>query len=76
MQTTNCENFDDILSKIGEEGRYQKLLVYGFMMLLMILAPLMELSPVFLMNVPSHWCHVPGRNQTDIEEWKNLTLPM
>ncbi|CAG7817265.1 unnamed protein product, partial [Allacma fusca] len=29
-----------------------------------------------MLSVPNHWCHVPGKpNSTDIDVWKNFTLP-
>ncbi|KAL5284853.1 hypothetical protein ACFFRR_006894 [Megaselia abdita] len=32
---------------------------------------------ILALNVPDHWCVVPGRNNTNftLEEWKNITLP-
>ncbi|OXA38895.1 Organic cation transporter 1 [Folsomia candida] len=76
-----CSDFDDILSIIGSEGRYQKLLTYGFLAPLMIISPLLELSSVFLFDIPNHWCHVPAPHSSYFSPdndtaWKNATLPM
>ncbi|PSN43702.1 hypothetical protein C0J52_18636 [Blattella germanica] len=32
---------------------------------------------ILAVTLPNHWCHVPGRNETNltIEEWKQLTIP-
>ncbi|GLV42087.1 uncharacterized protein CBL_04954 [Carabus blaptoides fortunei] len=35
------------------------------------------LNIILVLSVPDHWCHIPGRENTNytLEEWKNLTLP-
>ncbi|CAG7834483.1 unnamed protein product [Allacma fusca] len=77
LKETKCDDFDDILEIIGSQGKFQKILLYG------VLAPLTAAEPLFILNIifmlfePDHWCHVPGRdNLTDVETWKNLTIPM
>ena len=35
-------------------------------------------SIVFQTVVPDHWCHVPGREDTNftVKEWKSITIPL
>ena len=70
------EDFDDVLEVVGSEGKYQKLLLYVMLSPLTAIMPLFVMNTIFLVSVPDHWCHVPGRpNDTDLDTWKNLTLP-
>jgi hypothetical protein len=40
-------------------------------------ASMAYMNIILAMNVPDHWCNVPGREMTkfDAETWKNITLP-
>ena len=70
-------DFDEILEDIGGEGKYQKFLLYGFVGPVSLMVPFFMFNIVFMLYEPEHWCHVPGRdNSTDMETWKNLTLPL
>ena len=71
------EDFDELLDIVGSEGRFQKILLYGYLGPLSLLVPLFMYNIVFMVYQPDHWCHVPGRNSTtDLDTWKSLTLPM
>ena len=73
---SKCEDFDDLLDLVGAEGRFQKLFLYAVLGPVSLLAPLFMFNIIFMVYEPDHWCHVPGRdNETDLETWKNLTLP-
>ncbi|CAG7837136.1 unnamed protein product [Allacma fusca] len=72
----NLKDFDDILEIVGSEGKYQKLMLYGVMTPLTIVCPFLVLQWIFMLSVPDHWCHVPGRpDDMDPLAWKNLTVP-
>ncbi|XP_076049384.1 beta-alanine transporter-like [Oratosquilla oratoria] len=70
-------NFDDILNEIGGYGRYQKWKVGIALLPVAFFTALQTNLKVFQMVVPPYWCHVPGRESTDLslDQWKNLTLP-
>ena len=62
---------------VGEDGRYQNILIWGFLIPLTILIPWTALVPVFQASVPDHWCRLPSKpNGTSLEEWKELHIPM
>lgn len=68
---------DTIMEKIGNAGRYQSSFNFKFNLILPILAAMPYVNLIISLATPDHWCHVPGRENTNytLEEWKNLTLP-
>jgi hypothetical protein len=71
------DEFDEILELAGTRGRFQKILVFAVLGPIIMAQPILSLNALFMLHEPDHFCHVPGRNnETDIELWKNLTLPM
>ena len=71
------EDFDGVIKETGGFGRFQK------KQLLLVVVPYILfysfiLNFVFIIGKPSHWCHVPGRDETNLtlEEWKQITLPV
>ncbi|CAG7696955.1 unnamed protein product [Allacma fusca] len=73
---TKTEDFDQLLDKVGSIGSYQKIFLYAVLGPITALMPFFSLSSIFILSEPEHWCHVPGRNVTTMEEWKRLTIPM
>ncbi|XP_049809007.1 solute carrier family 22 member 7-like [Schistocerca nitens] len=89
MLTGNCEisvnsgnakvlpAFEEVLDSIGSRGKFQAKLnvVFNFV------GPCINLISVYVfylaMQTPDHWCHVPGRENTNMSltEWKNFTIP-
>lgn len=69
--------FEEIMQKVGNKGPFQKRFNYIFNIGLVVCASLIYMNIILVMNVPDHWCHVPGRESTSLSEelWKNLTLP-
>ncbi|XP_071533086.1 LOW QUALITY PROTEIN: organic cation transporter 1-like [Panulirus ornatus] len=69
--------FERVLAAVGTEGRYQKLLLYGFMLPLSFYSPFGASSLLLMMSTPGHTCHVPGRpwRNLSLHEWQNMTLP-
>lgn len=69
--------FDQIMEMVGDDGVFQKRFNYLFNIGVVFCAALLYNNMLFALNTPDHWCHVPGREQTNytLEQWKNLTLP-
>lgn len=69
--------FDKIMEMVGDDGPFQKRFNYIFNVGMVISAAMVYMNMILVLNVPDHWCFVPGREQTNfsMEEWKNLTLP-
>ena len=69
--------FDDAIRKLGQFGKYQKLVLFCCC-LLGIIAPFNMMGIVFIAGVPEHWCQSPGLlrfNLTD-DVIKNITIPL
>ncbi|CAG0883611.1 unnamed protein product [Darwinula stevensoni] len=71
------KDFDQLLALVGEYGKYQKRLLYLFIYPMGMILPFFIMIFFFQVAVPSHWCHVEGRERLgfSIEQWKNLTIP-
>lgn len=71
------EIFDNIMERAGDDGRFQSRFNYIFNVGMVICASMTYMNAVLALNVPDHWCHVPGRELTNytIDEWKQITLP-
>lgn len=69
--------FDQIMETVGNNGRFQKTFNVVFNVGLVICASMAYMNIILALNVPDHWCHVPGREHTNFtqDEWKALTLP-
>jgi len=69
--------FEGIMNKIGLNGKYQSRFNYVFNFIFIIFLAMPYLNLVLAMTIPEHWCHVPGRNDTNMTEyeWKQLTIP-
>ncbi|XP_049861568.1 solute carrier family 22 member 7-like [Schistocerca gregaria] len=69
--------FEEVLDSIGSRGKFQTRLNIVFN----CVGPcfnMMSVNVFFLaMQTPDHWCHVPGREHSNmsLEEWKNFTIP-
>lgn len=69
--------FEKIMQKVGDSGPFQRRFNYLFNIGLVICASMVYMNLILALNVPNHWCHVPGREHANMSEelWKNLTLP-
>ncbi|XP_026479557.1 carcinine transporter-like [Ctenocephalides felis] len=69
--------FDKVMQSVGDDGAFQKRFNYFYNTAMVALTVMPYINIVMMMAVPDHWCHVPGRNETNysLEEWKALTLP-
>ncbi|XP_026479554.1 solute carrier family 22 member 4-like [Ctenocephalides felis] len=70
--------FDRVLDSIGSDGKFQHRFNYLYNVFFAVVAAMPCMNIILAMSVPDHWCHVPGRENTNytLEEWKRLTLPV
>lgn len=68
---------DELIQRADSSGCFQKVFNSLFNFCAVFFGVMSVYSLVLAMEVPDHWCHVPGRESTDfsLSEWKNLTLP-
>ncbi|EDW84687.1 uncharacterized protein Dwil_GK14248 [Drosophila willistoni] len=69
--------FQALMEKAGNHGRYQTLYNYVFVAGLAFSGALTYMNIILALNIPDHWCTVPGIENTNftLSEWRNLTLP-
>lgn len=69
--------FDKILALVGDDGKFQKRFNYIFNVALSMFSSMVYMNMILALSVPTHWCHVPGRENTNstLDEWRSLTLP-
>lgn len=51
--------FEDVLEKVGGYGRFQRLLVWGYLAPASLLMPGYFMNQIFMLSVPKHSCVVP-----------------
>ncbi|XP_037954134.1 carcinine transporter-like [Teleopsis dalmanni] len=70
--------FQDLMEKAGNHGRFQLIYNIIFVMGLAGAGAMTYMNIILALNIPDHWCTVPGRENTNytLEEWRNLTLPL
>ncbi|KAG8193384.1 hypothetical protein JTE90_012186 [Oedothorax gibbosus] len=51
--------FEDLLADIGDYGKYQKRLIWYFLVPSAVLLPWFCLNILFIVLTPDHWCNVP-----------------
>lgn len=73
----NNSLMDGILEKIGTRGKFQTRFNLIFNMLFLVLAAMPPLNFMIAMTLQDHWCHVPGRSETNltVDQWKERTIP-
>jgi hypothetical protein len=69
--------FDEIMEHIGLDGKFQSQFNLMFNMGFILTVAMPSFNLILAVTLPNHWCHVPGRNETNytVAEWKNLTIP-
>ncbi|XP_016961208.1 carcinine transporter [Drosophila biarmipes] len=69
--------FQTLMEKAGNHGRYQTLYNFMFVGGLACSGAMIYMNIILALNIPDHWCTVPGRENTNftLEEWRDITLP-
>ncbi|ALC47410.1 CG7084 [Drosophila busckii] len=69
--------FQQLMEKVGNHGRYQTFNNYVLVGGLSFSGAMIYMNIILALNIPDHWCTVPGREQTNytLDQWRNLTLP-
>lgn len=69
--------FQALMEKAGNHGRYQTLYNYVFVAGLAFAGAMVYMNIILALNIPDHWCTVPGRERTNLtmNQWRDLTLP-
>lgn len=69
--------FDKILALVGDDGKFQKRFNYIFNVGLSMCSSMVYMNIILALSIPSHWCHVPGIENTNstLDEWRTITLP-
>lgn len=69
--------FDKIMEMAGNDGPFQQRFNYIFNGAMVVCGAMSYMNIILALIAPDHWCHVPGRTNTNysIDQWKQLTLP-
>ena len=67
--------FEDILKQVGEYGRYQKRLVYFFLIPAGTIFALLCMNTFFMLSEPNHWCHIPAIQNLPKDHQKQFSKP-
>jgi hypothetical protein len=69
--------FEGLMEHIGMDGKYQSRFNLIFNMAFVVTVAMPSFNLILAVTTPNHWCHVPGRNETNYSDaqWRNLTLP-
>ncbi|XP_037885296.1 solute carrier family 22 member 5 isoform X2 [Glossina fuscipes] len=73
-----CDDpFQIVMEKAGNHGRFQLIYNLIFVSALAMAGAMMYMNIILALNIPEHWCTVPGREKTNftLAEWRRLTLP-
>lgn len=75
--STIDDPFQHIIEKAGNHGRFQLIYNIIFVMGLAMAGAMCYMNIILALNIPDHWCTVPGREKTNftLNEWRKLTLP-
>lgn len=68
-------DLDDILPKIGEFGRYQKLMLWLVCLPACFPCGFCAFNQLFMTDTPPHWCWIPELHNLTLEQRKMLSIP-
>lgn len=68
---------DSLMETVGYNGPFQRRFNILFNVVMVLFASVAYNSMIFTFATPDHWCHVPGREHTNLtaDEWKHATVP-
>ncbi|XP_070395848.1 organic cation transporter 1-like isoform X2 [Dermacentor albipictus] len=71
--------FEDVIEELGGFGKFQKFLLWGFLLPSEILFPFFSMNLIFLLSEPDHQCVVPqldalGLNESRAQEIRKLLV--
>uniref|UniRef100_A0A1A9WDS2 Major facilitator superfamily (MFS) profile domain-containing protein n=1 Tax=Glossina brevipalpis TaxID=37001 RepID=A0A1A9WDS2_9MUSC len=78
MDPVECDDpFQIVMEKAGNHGRFQLIYNLIFVAALGMSGAMIYMNIILALNIPEHWCTVPGREKTNftLSEWRRLTLP-
>lgn len=69
--------FDNILERVGGDGKHQKQLLYCFLLPLAFYIPFGSSSLLLMLSSPDHHCRVPAREALNVSRslWRKVTIP-
>lgn len=69
--------FDKIMELVGTDGPFQFRFNMIYNAAMVIFGGMSFMNIILALNVPDHWCYVPGREHTNytLHQWKHLTIP-
>lgn len=75
-QSDEGDILEALMEKVGMDGKFQTQYSLIFNIGFAIAATMCVNNIVLALSKPNHWCHVPGRNETNYTagEWRRLTI--
>lgn len=69
--------FEKIMDMVGTEGPFQLRFNFIFNAAMIAFGGMSFMNIILALNVPDHWCFVPGREHTNytMDQWKTITIP-
>lgn len=69
--------FEDLLEDIGDFGKYQKRLIWYFLVPSAALLPWFSMNILFMVFTPDHWCNIPelATSNLSIHMQRRLVAP-
>jgi hypothetical protein len=76
-QNDEGDIFEALMENVGMDGKFQTRYNVIFNIGFAFAAAMCVHNIVLALFKPTHWCHVPGRNETNytVAEWRRLTIP-
>jgi hypothetical protein len=76
-QNDERDIFEALMENVGMDGKFQMRYSLIFNIGFALAAAMCANNIILALSKPKHWCHVPGRNETNytVAEWKRLTIP-
>ncbi|XP_067618645.1 beta-alanine transporter-like isoform X2 [Eurosta solidaginis] len=70
--------FEKIMERVGDHDRFQRIYNLAFVLALGSAGSMVYMNIILALDIPEHWCLVPGQELTNysLNEWRRLTLPM